>query len=217
MPSNKLQRMMDWGVREAMGVYSGLEIIPQGGNGLTLRGDLAFDARVAGGHRIVDQYAVGIKVPEGFPQELPCVEELAGRIPNDFHTNPDGTLCLGSPVRLHLKLHSTPTLRGFIEGCLVPYLAGHSHYEQTGDMLFNELDHGAPGLINDYKQLLKVDSKKAVLDLMKLMTVRKRRANKVACPCGSGKRVGRCHHAVLNPLRHRLSRRWWRDEYRRWA
>jgi len=40
--------------------------------------------------------------------------------------------------------------------------------------------------------------------------MRKRHANKERCPCGSGDRVGWCHHRQLNRLRKRLGRYWFR-------
>ena len=51
----------------------------------------------------------------------------------------------------------------------------------------------------------------SVGEFVRLTAMRKRHANKQACPCGSGRRLGRCHHRRINTLREQLGRRWfWR-------
>jgi hypothetical protein len=39
-----------------------------------------------------------------------------------------------------------------------------------------------------------------------LATMKRRRANKRPCPCGSGRRLGRCHNRKVNILRDRVGR-----------
>lgn len=39
-----------------------------------------------------------------------------------------------------------------------------------------------------------------------LATMKRRRANKQLCPCGSGRRLGRCHNRKVNVLRDRVGR-----------
>jgi len=205
-----------WGLREALRVC-GLVISPHGGNGVVLSGMLKFNARVKGREPIADIYEVDIHVPEKFPKDLPTVRERGNRIPRKYHTNRDGTLCLGSPVRLHLKVHKGTTILKFIDRCVVPYLAGYSHYERTGgELLFGDLDHGDKGLIKDYMDLLHVNSKDACIEMLRLLGMRRRRANKEQCPCGSGRRVRCCHNRTLNPLRKLLGRSWCRTEYASW-
>jgi hypothetical protein len=40
--------------------------------------------------------------------------------------------------------------------------------------------------------------------------MKKRQANKLPCPCNSGRRVGQCHHLEINRLRNKLGRSWFR-------
>lgn len=217
MGSVDRHRYQSWGLGEVLRTYRGLRLAPHEGEGLFLIGDLKFEAHPPRREPITDTYSLEVWVPAAFPRALPKVRERAGRIPKDYHTNPDDTLCLGSPVRLHLALHERPTLKGFIETCIIPYLAGYSHYEQTGEFLFGELKHGSEGLIQEYMALFRVGTAEACVEMLNLMGMKKRVANKRPCPCGSRLRVGRCHHRVLNPLRYRLGRPWWRREHSRWS
>lgn len=107
--------------------------------------------------------------------------------------NPNGTFCLGSPLRLLIKLRQEPTFTGFIATILVPYLYAMSHkIRYLGGFVFKDLDHGSPGLLADYREILQIDSVNQVLPTLKALSLRKRLANKQPCPCGCGKRLGVC-------------------------
>lgn len=205
------------GLQEVLATHPHLRVIPTADlDWVRLQGELYFDAHLAGTGSVRDVYRIAIDIPLRFPKSLPTVRELAGRVPPDYHTNPDGTLCLGSPVRLHLALATEPTLIGFLNGCIIPFLAGYSYLEQAGQEWTRGLAHGDSGLIDDYMALFGVRSETTCVQMMALAEMKKRVANKHPCPCGSGQRVGRCHHRVLNDLRLCLGRRWWRREHARW-
>ena len=145
---------------------------------------------------------------------MPAVTETGARIPRDghHHVNPDGTLCLGSPLRLLLKLSKTPTLPGFVEGCVVPYFYAMSHKLLFGGpFVFNELDHGAPGALNDYMDLFGLKQPQQARAAWLLLAMKERQANKHPCPCGCGKRVGRCRfNDRLRGFRQLASRSWFK-------
>jgi len=97
-----------------------------------------------------------ITVPAEFPKLLPTARETGGKIPRDgkHHVNDDKSLCLGSPLRLRLKVSGKPTLSGFAESCLVPYLYAVSYKLQNGvEFPFGELSHGEAGIIEDYMEM----------------------------------------------------------------
>lgn len=166
------------------------------------------------GTTISDTFDVDIEVPVEFPRQVPNVRETGCRIPKDFHTHPDGTLCLGAPTRLLLLIQKAQTLPGFIDSCVVPYFYGFSHREQHGALPFGELDHGLPGIFNDLMQLFDVRSIDAVIPMLRLASIPKREANKQKCPCGSGRLTRKCHNIVLNHLRSSLGRSHFRQQLR---
>src|SRR5690349_6562308 len=123
------------GLREFLRDYPQMAIRPSAGHNLRLKGNFAFAAHHAKEGDIQDTFALQIIVPSGFPKEPPRVTETGGRIPRtgEYHVNPtDNTLCLGSPLSLLLKLSKKPTLEGFAENCLVPYLFAISHKLKNG-------------------------------------------------------------------------------------
>jgi hypothetical protein len=183
---------------------------------LLLRGCFKFVAQAPSHSVLEDAFDLEIEVPANFPKALPRVKETDGRIPRhgDYHVNRDGTLCLGSPLRLFLKLSNAPTLPGFAGCCLVPYLFAISHKLRNGGALpFGELAHEAPGLITDYMDLFRLRGPDQVLQAFAALGMKKRRANKFPCPCGCGLRLGRCQfNAQIRRFRRLATRSWFRTE-----
>jgi len=185
--------------------YPGMSTAPCSDAGVCLRGKFRFKADVSGSDVIEDSYKLEIFVPDKFPQAFPKVRETGGKIPRDgnFHVNPDGTLCLGSPLRLLKKVHGTPNLTGYAEKCLVPYLYAVSYkLRYGGNFVFGELAHGDQGIVDDYSIILRLKDKHQITQAIQLLGRKKRIANKKPCPCGCGKRLGVCQfHHILNEFR----------------
>jgi hypothetical protein len=187
----------------------GLRIVPAASD-LVLAGELLFTAEIPGRVRISDCYHIEFRIPETFPRRIPAVFETGGRIPFSYHHLQDGSLCLGSETRLRLMLSEGLSFVNFTDRCLIPYLYRFSYLEIHGEAPFEDLDHGLSGIREDLRQLLGAKRESEVLPFIRLLGMRKRHANKERCPCGSGDRVGRCHHRQLNRLRKRLGRYWFR-------
>jgi hypothetical protein len=196
--------------------YPKVTLLPIVGRETLLEGEFQFFATAANHPEISDAYRLRIAVPEDFPSALPVVVELDHKIPRngDFHVNPDGSLCLGSPLRLLLKLSKEPSLPGYASHCLVPYLYAISHKLRFGGKLpFHELAHGRPGEIQDYVELLGLQRPEQAERAIKLLGLKKRIANKAHCPCGCGRRVGKCaFNKKLGKMRRLASRSWFRAQ-----
>lgn len=93
---------------------------------------------------------------------------------------------------------------------MVPYLYRYSYLKKYGVALFGDLAHGPDGIRQDLMSVFGVDQESAVLPLIRLVAMKKQHANKRICPCGSGRRLGRCHNSPVNRLRDRLGRYWFR-------
>ncbi|HEL4110017.1 TPA: hypothetical protein UM343_000096 [Stenotrophomonas maltophilia] len=163
---------------------------------------------------IADTYQVRLEVPLFSTEALPDVYEEGQRVPRtpDNHVNSAGNLCLGSPLQLQLKLGHSPTLLAYVDQCVIPFLYAAS-WRQRGyaGYPFEELEHGAPGLYDDYQRLLGLPTDPAVRAALLALTKRKRVANKLPCPCGCARRVGRCNYrASLNAWRRLASRAFFR-------
>lgn len=196
--------------------YPKMAVRPSLGSHLRLKGSFEF----IGAHRahglVKDAFSLQIDVPAAFPRKLPEVKEIGDRIPRtgDFHVNSDGSLCLGSHLRLLLKLNEMPTLVGFAERCLVPYLYATSRkLTHGGKLVFGELAHYGPGMLQDYAQLFGLPTADQARYALALLGKKKRIANKFPCPCGCELRLGQCRlNRRLLRFRRLASRGWFRGQ-----
>jgi hypothetical protein len=204
------------GIHEFLRYYPRMAIKPlSGGSPIPLSGVFDFSAKPDNGKEIIDSYSLRILVPAAFPRDIPEVTETRHKIPrnSDYHVNSDGTLCLGSPLRLLWQLSLVPTLVGFAEKCLVPYLYAISYKLQFGaDLPFNELQHGTPGELSDYADLFGLKEPEQARAALRLLTMKKRDANKYPCPCGCGRRLGKCSfNDKIRKFRNLADRNWFRS------
>lgn len=203
------------GLDDFLGEQPFISIKPTTGTSLLLEGEFQFCAETGGSLRVVDSYNLSISIPKIFPRDIPTVTETGGRIPRiaDYHVSGNGTLCLGSGIRLMMILQSEPSIQGFSRNCIVPYLYAMTLKLKHGkDFVFGELSHGAPGLTDDYKELLGLKSEDQVSRALRCLLKRKRLANKMPCPCGCGKRLGRCgYNKTIKKFRYTLPKAWLRS------
>jgi hypothetical protein len=208
-------RLQQWDLDGLLMKYAGLRIAPSPTGALSLSGPLAFRAIGPMGEVIEDEYTVEITVSSRFPSVPPTVLETDGRIPTDYHKLAGNALCLGAPTALRMRLTITPSLVTFVDEFVVPYLAGYTHFAATGLMLFGELAHGDQGIRDFLAELFHSKSTAESEGFVWLASLVKRRANKYRCPCGSGRRLGKCHNRIVNAHRCHMGRKWFAAECER--
>jgi hypothetical protein len=204
----------EWRIEELLNKYPGLRLVPSNDGVLVLAGTLRFAAQAKGAPRIEDEYSIELSVPSRFPAAPPRVRETGGRIRPTYHKFADDELCLGSPTRVRMLCLGQPSVVHFVDRVVVPYLYNHSCHAADGSMPLGELKHGDPGLLQDFAAIFGVAETVDVRSFVRLAGLRKRLANKHPCPCGSGRRLGRCHNKRVNRLRTQLGTRWFRQCHR---
>lgn len=200
------ERFRRWEVAELLERYPELRLVPSGSMSLCVEGTLRFCANGKKTEVIEDAYDVRIEAPDTFPKRMALSWETGGRIPPDYHKLTNGALCLGSRVGLGLQMAGSPSLLRYVERCVIPYLYGYSYSVRHGAPPFGELAHGELGSLQDLAGLLAVDDLGTAFHYCTLASVKRRRANRQPCPCGSGRRLGRCHSRRVNALRKRVGR-----------
>lgn len=191
------------------------------GGKFIIEGIFGINAQIQDADLIEDSYQLRITFTKDFPNDLPKVFEIGGRIPDDdnHHINPnEKSLCLGSTLKLKLILSQQPTLVYFGSNILTPFLYSISYKLKHGTFPYGELQHGEAGLIQDYEQIFGVKGKQSVMLVLKALGLRKRLANRLPCACGCGKALRNCaYRFVLNSFRGKVKRRWFlthlRDDF----
>lgn len=139
----------------------------------------------------------------------------------DTHRNTDGkdSLCVADPMELLTEFIEKFNLKSYIEGFLVPYLFGQSHYAKTKIWLWGELSHGYWGhleWLGRKKEFALIDIKGVVMHIVDEIGVErtvslfsKRCRSHHPCPCGSAKQTRFCHPDIkdaISRIRGELSR-----------
>ncbi|MEH6472216.1 MAG: hypothetical protein V7752_13285 [Halopseudomonas sp.] len=178
---------------ELVSAYAGLSYAGNGQSCMTVKGRLVFEASSPGLEAITDSFDIEISIPATYPNELPVVKEVSGRIKEAWdHINPDGTLCLAVPMEQRKTFNAQPTLLGFTDNLVIPYLYGYCYWEKHNSYPFGEAKHGAEGILDYYKQLFSSkDGKSIVRGLYRAYRYGYRGHH--PCPCGSRKTTRQCH------------------------
>lgn len=178
--------------------HPNLSLIWQERVGLAVTGFLGFSMNF-GEVNVVDQYRLEIWIPDNYPDTIPIVFELDGKIPRSYgHFMLFGNLCLGAPIDVLRRFAENPTLIRFIEDLVVPYLASWSHFRDHGRSPFGELAHGARGLLDFYGDEFDTNRISTLGLLAHLADGSPKEVRR--CPCGSGRPIEHCHATVLRQL-----------------
>lgn len=197
-----------------------MSLRPSREKGYLLAGEYCFQAKPEGGELVADRFAVRIFVPVSFPTHLPKVWEVGSRIPlkASWHINvkTDSSICLGGGLSLRLVAREYPGLADYLDHTLVPYLYAVCLRERHGGpFIFSELSHGGDGLIEEVRDLLDLPSDRSAVEIIRLLSMKKRIANKQPCPCGCREYFGICQlHGKLRDLRSLESRNFYKDYHR---
>jgi len=163
-----------------------------------LSGELEFFASF-NDQEIRDVYSILIICPTDYPNSVPVSFELGNRIPDDYHKNPDKSLCLATPLDVIKKFSNEPSILNYINNLLIPYLYRFSFSQKHGKAPFGDYSHGALGLIEYYLEQLDVSSISTLVQMLLVVLDHKYRGHSI-CPCGSTKRLRDCHGIKLQEL-----------------
>lgn len=210
-----MMHLVGHGIEHLLKSHPGLRLAPSSDDSIRVTGRLRFIAYAREFETIEDNYELEMSVPPSFPKEVPLVWEIGGRIPMDWHRNPDKSLCLGSPTAVRLMAIEAGNMVKFVEILVVPYLYQRSYFEKYQEFPLGELDHGQKGVVKDFMDRFGTSEEPAAASMVFLASLRRRVANKRPCPCGLGKPLGRCWHRwKINELRETLGRGWFKEQFR---
>ena len=181
-------------------IHSGLTEIEERTRETVVSGELPFEASHEGLATITESFDIELFIPEAYPSELPWVRETGTRIDCDYrHVFQNGRLCLAVPVEERRIFARQPSLLGFVNRLVVPYLYGYCYWKEFGQHPFGEQSHGAEGIADYYVERLELDNDLAALAVVASLLEHGYRGHH-RCPCGSGKIVRKCHGAALREL-----------------
>jgi hypothetical protein len=152
----------------------------------------------------VDAFSVRIDFQRKGNVFAAVLAEIGNRIPRTEARHifgPHGYACLGLPEDLYLQLGGAPlSLNAFLDGPVRSFLLSQAAMELEGRWPFGDRGHGAAGLSEFYEELLGTRDLHVVERYLVLLAC-SRQHRQWLCPCGSGKKLRRCHPARFASLR----------------
>jgi hypothetical protein len=203
-------------IKNFLAEYSEFRMRPILDNTMILKGNLQRQLSHESFGTISINYSLLIQIPFDYPENPPIIFESNGEIQHSpsNHINTDGTLCLGSPLRLKIHLKNNPDFRHFFEVFVLPYLyAVTINIREDGGFPFGELAHGKTGLILDFQNFFHLKYPLQVYQMLEVLSSRKKLANRMVCPCGCKQRVTQCNYFQhILRMRKVLTRAEWEEQ-----
>lgn len=156
--------------------------------------------------QVLDRYSICIRFPDRYPDELPVVEEVGGRIPRtaDRHVFSDsGACCVLLEEARWQTFPVGESFRSFLEGPVQAYFLGQSLVERGEDWPFGEWSHGAAGVAEFYAEILETKDLATIRRFVELLSLSDAKGHH-KCFCGSGRRLRRCCDDIVAKWRSRI-------------
>lgn len=154
--------------------------------------------------QLQDEYSIQILFPTDFPNTIPIVREISGRIESsaDYHNNKENDgFCLGVPGEIHKKIHKNPTFKYFISEIVIPFLYANTFREKYKKYPWTTRAHFGIGLIEYYQNLFNLENEELTKKFLYNIAISKEAIKgHIQCPCGSGKKFRNCHRPLYTKL-----------------
>jgi len=157
--------------------------------------------------RVLDRYQIKIRIPPGFPNEVPVVYETGGSIPRSRERhieNEEGKCCLEIEEDFWIRHGQEFNMTEFLDGPVRSFFADQSYFEEEGSWPHGQRSHGAEGIFEAYEELLGTQDRKAVCRWVYLLAQDEEIPFSYECPCGSGRRIKQCHSDLFIELRDKI-------------
>lgn len=173
--------------------------------GFQIIGQLPFKAKYCDHPLITDSFDIEMNISPDYPLVLPVIKERERRTEGYPHVDKDLIFCLGAPLAIRKKFSDSPTLLGYLTQQVIPFLYSFRFWQEYGYYPFGDLPHGGEGILQYFREHFNVNSDLAVLELLSINIVKQSRSRN-PCPCGSGKRLNKCHWLLLQETYSHQSR-----------
>lgn len=160
---------------------------------------------VVDGTEVLDRFQIEIEIPPEFPDSIPILREVSGRIPwhEDRHVNQrNGEACPIVPEEWLLRPDHGSIL-AFLDGPVRNFFLGQILVEAGQPWPFGERTHGVRGLLEAYGEMVGSADRDTILRYLDCLSKEMLKGH-WDCPCGSAKRLRNCHLDELKMLHERI-------------
>lgn len=149
-----------------------------------------------------DCYSIRIECSSDYPESFPLVYETADRLPHniDWHVYNEGNFCICTPLEEYIHCAKGISLTTFVRDHVLPYLHNQSFRERKGYFV-NERSHGTMGILESLFDLLKVNDRAKVINILIFIYRNDSPPRTATCFCGNGKKYRKCHRPAYKSIK----------------
>ena len=163
-------------------------------------------------------FSIDLQIPRDYPEGIPRLVVRPEEVPweDDRHVLDNGRacLCVSSEYRLHWPRGSD--LTDFLECFVVPYFARQAYYQSHGCWPpGQERSHGATGIVESFSEILAELGSPGIATIERFLIMLASAGHPKGhdpCPCGSGRKIRKCHRRLVCTLRNRVAPEHARDD-----
>lgn len=161
------------------------------------------------GKYIFKEIPLKIEIKTDYPISLPKVYDTKNILPENYHKNPDKSLCLGTEVEIRKILFPNYSLKTWLEKCVQPFIFSSLYFEKYGTSIFGEHEHGTKGELNSIKDYLGFSTFREIYLFLNIILFRKYRRKifkknnkikKILCPLCDNRFFECKHYLKLREL-----------------
>lgn len=156
----------------------------------------------------LDMYQIKIICDDMYPESMPEVHEIGGRIPKiaDRHFFPASTrTCLLLNDEKHKYYSNDTPITDFLREIVEPFFLSQSHYDRTGKWLFGERGHGLKGILEFYEEVLGTNDIGIICGFLDCVLNDNLKGHWI-CFCGSNLTFRNCHLDLIKEYRTKISK-----------
>lgn len=165
---------------------------------------------------VLDRYLIEVLFPNDYPESLPIVQEVGGRVPrtSDFHMSQAGEACLFLPDERWWVFPPGSTFLYFLDVPVHNFFLGQALVRMGDPWPFGQRAHGAGGIHEFYAELLGTNDLDIIIRYLDCLRKAELKGH-YDCPCGSQKRLRHCHLDQLKDLKSKISSSVARQSYQK--
>ncbi len=156
---------------------------------------------------VLDRYQIEIDLLPDYPNSVPVVREVGGRIPHtaDRHiNNKEGVACLFLKDEQMEICPPGTSLVDFLNGPIRNYFISQSLVELGQPWPFGEHAHGNAGRTEYYQEIIGTKDDRIIFEYLKCLSKPQIKGHWL-CPCGSGQKIRHCHAKQIYDLKDKIT------------
>lgn len=148
-------------------------------------------------------FGIVLLVPESYPHCIPVLIEKTEIIPRDidWHVSPEGICCMDIGHNLIILSKKGINLTDFITNKVYSFFANQLYKLEKQCYAGEEYGHHLQGVMQYYKEELNLLTPDIMVTFITRILNKSGIGRNAQCPCGSGKKVKKCHLITIEALK----------------